>query len=242
MAVLEACHSRVIADGMAPVVPHDRFLLMTETVTPRRVRVLSGALDQFFSSVSNGFIIFALGVVASPDEFGYVSILMMSLLAVMVCLRGGLGLPLLHKADQSADVVRREGSLALTTALIASVLVLIPALILLPKVGMAAVAIAVSAPFVLGQDVCRYVLMAIGRPQIAALWDGAWFVGTLLVLVGSWLDLRFITTSSVLAAWGFFGGSRLRRHGDPSSVGPLRAQFHRAPQAGFPRSRQLRSQ
>jgi len=178
---------------------------MTETVTPRRVRMLSGALDQFFSSVSNGFIIFAMGVVATPDEFGYVSILMMSLLAVMVCLRGGLGLPLLHKADQSADVVRREGSLALTTALIASVLVVIPALILLPKVGMAAVAIAVSAPFVLSQDVCRYVLMAIGRPQIAALWDGAWFVGTLLVLVGSWLDLRFITTSSVLAAWGFFG-------------------------------------
>lgn len=176
---------------------------MTATVAPSRLRALSGAIDQVFSSTSNGLVVFAVAVVASPEVFGQITILTTFLLAVLACLRGSLGIPLLLTANQSAEDVRREGSRALAAALTVSPLLSIAMLIFTPQVGFAAVSLAISAPLVLGQDVLRYVSLAIGRPQVAALWDGIWCLGTLLALVCSWLGFTFVTTGSVLAWWGF---------------------------------------
>jgi O-antigen/teichoic acid export membrane protein len=176
---------------------------VTASVAPSRLRALSGALDQAFSSTSNGFIIFAVAVVASPEAFGHITILMTSLMAVLSCLRGGLGIPLLLKANQSSEDVRREGSLALATVLVVSPFVSIGMLTATPQVGFGAVSLVVFAPFVLGQDVLRYVSMAAGRPQVAALWDGIWCLGTLLALICSWFGFTFVSMGSVLACWGF---------------------------------------
>ncbi len=125
------------------------------------------------------------------------------LLAVLACLRGSLGIPLLLKANRSAEDVRREGSRALAAAMAVAPVLSLAILIFMPKIGFAAVSLAIAGPFVLGQDVLRYVCLAIGRPHVAALWDGIWCVGTLLVLICSWLGFRFATAGSVLACWGF---------------------------------------
>ena len=176
---------------------------MTATVASSRLRALSGALDQAFSSTSNGLIIFAVAIVASPKVFGQITILIAFLVAVSACLRGGLGIPLLLTANQPSEDLRREGSRALAAALAVSPFLSITMLFFTPQVGLAAVSLAVSAPLVLGQDVLRHVLMAVGRPHVAALWDGISCLGTLLVLICSWLGLRFVTMGSVLGWWGF---------------------------------------
>lgn len=169
---------------------------------PRRRGALAGVLDQAFSSISNGFIVFAVAVVASPQSFGQITLIMTSLMAVLSCFRGGFGIPLLLKADQTLLQVRREGSFALAAALVVGPVVSIVILLMAPRLDSAAIALAVSAPFVLAQDTLRYVAITAGRPFVAALWDGIWCLGTLLVLVCSWLGLSVINAGLVLALWG----------------------------------------
>lgn len=176
---------------------------MTATVGPRRLRAMSGAIDQAFSSVSNGVIVFAVAVASSPKAFGHITILMTLLIAVLTCLRGGLGVPLLQKANQPVDEIRRGGALSVASALAISPVLIVAMLCFFPLVGWSAVALAVFAPFVLGQDLLRYVAMTIGRPHIAAIWDGVWCLGAVIALLCAWLHLPFVNAASVLASWGF---------------------------------------
>ena len=67
----------------------------------RRTRVVSGALDQVFSSISNGLITFAVAVVATTQSFGQIALMMTALIAVMGVQRGAVGTPLLLKADRN---------------------------------------------------------------------------------------------------------------------------------------------
>lgn len=175
---------------------------MTTSGTQGRTRALSGAVDQVFSSISNGFIVYAVAVVASPESFGHITLLMTSLMAVLSCFRGGFGIPLLLKADQAFDDVRREGSFALTVVIVIGPVVSIAILMIAPRMDFATIALAVAAPIVLAQDMLRYVAMAASRPHVAAVWDGVWCVGTLLVLICSWIGLPFIDAGLVLALWG----------------------------------------
>ncbi|MDT5019024.1 MAG: hypothetical protein QOD39_5184, partial [Mycobacterium sp.] len=166
---------------------------------------MSGGLDQVFSSVSNGLIVFAVAVAASPVAVGNITILITVLMAVLSCLRGGLGLPLLQTAHKSVEEIRESGSRALAAALAVSPLLAIGLLAMYPLAGFAALALAVSAPFVIGQDMLRYVALTIGRPHVAAIWDGVWCVGAMLTLVLAWLRLPFVTAATVLAFWGVLG-------------------------------------
>lgn len=177
---------------------------MTTSGGKSRVRALSGALDQAFSSISNGFIVYAVAVVASPEAFGNITILMTSLMAALSCVRGGFGIPLLLKADHSIEDVRREGSFALVVVFLLGPVVSLGMLVIAPRVDVAVIALALSAPFVLGQDVLRYVAMASGRPHVAAIWDGVWSVGTLGALVCAWIGFPFVNAGAVLGSWGFF--------------------------------------
>jgi hypothetical protein len=144
-------------------------------------------------------------VAASPAAFGKITILMTVVFAVLQCLRGLVGIPLLQTSNQSEQRIRSEASLALATALGVSPLLVLAVLIGYPFVGLPAVAIALSAPFLLGQDVLRHMALAIARPNVAAVWDGVWCLGAVLTLVLAWLRLPIITATTVLAAWGILG-------------------------------------
>ncbi|MEZ0342895.1 hypothetical protein ACAG25_23300 [Mycobacterium sp. pV006] len=172
-----------------------------------RFRALAGGLDQVFSSASNGLIVFAVAVVSTPQLFGQISILMTALVAALGCTRGALGTPLLLKSNQTVEQIRREGSFALTSTLIVGPL--LAAILLgvgLPLVGPGAVCLALAVPFVLAQDVLRYVVIAEGRPHIAAVWDGLWCVGTILLLVLSWIGSQFATVTLLLGGWAALAG------------------------------------
>lgn len=171
------------------------------TTSTGRLRALSGALDQAFSSAGNGLIVFAIAVVSPAAEFGQIAILMTALAAALGCLRGALGTPLLLKSDQDTGQIRREGGYALTAALIVGP----PLGVVLIALGLtdlpSAICLAVAAPAVLAQDVLRYVLIAEGRPHIAAVWDGIWCAGTVALLVLSWLGLDFVSAPVLLGGW-----------------------------------------
>ena len=96
---------------------------MTEPPTKSKLRALSGAMDQVFSSLSNGLIIYAIAVVASVGDFGRIALLMTLLAAAIGVLRGSLGTPLLLSSARSVEDVRREGSFAATTALVVAPIV-----------------------------------------------------------------------------------------------------------------------
>lgn len=169
-------------------------------VSLHRLRAACGALDQVFFSIGNGVIVFAVAVVSSPQQFGHMAILMTMLLAVMGCLRGALGTPLLLKADQGSQTINHEGSYALTAALVIGPFVTVTIVVLGADVN-GAVLLGAAAPFVLAHDVLRYVAIADGRPHVAALWDGIWCAGTVTLLILTW---RFpaMTASVLIGAWG----------------------------------------
>lgn len=173
---------------------------MSAVLSVHRLRAVSGALDQVLFSIGNGVIVFAVAVVSSPQQFGHIAILMTLLVAVMGCLRGALGTPLLLKADQGSERIASEGSYALTSALVIGPVVAVAIIVLGADVN-GSVLLGTAAPFVLAHDVLRFVAIADGRPYVAAVWDGIWCAGTVTLLILTWRH-GFMTASVLLGAWG----------------------------------------
>ena len=172
------------------------------TTTAKR-RGLSGALDQVFSSLSNGLILFAIAVISTPEDFGVLSLLLMLLTAAVGCMRGALGTPLLLNAARGTEQIRREGSFAVTAALAVSP-ILVGAMWLLLKgreLGTPTIIVAIATPLVMVQDVLRYVAISEGRPHVAAIWDGFWFFGSVGLLVSTWGGVRFVDINVLIAGW-----------------------------------------
>src|ERR1700758_3106280 len=175
---------------------------MTEGLSMSKVRAVSGAADQVFSRLSNGLIIYAVAVVTATQNFGQIVLLLTLLAAAIGVLRGALGTPLLLTAGRARSDIRREGSFAVTSALLVS-----------PIVGgvmwavegsgirLPAMLIIVATPIVLVEDVLRYVAIALGRPHVAALWDGVWFAGSAALLVATWLHLPVAITAFLIGGW-----------------------------------------
>lgn len=167
-----------------------------------KVRALSGAADQVFSSLSNGLIIYAVAVVTSTRNFGQIALLLTLLAAAIGVLRGSLGTPLLLTAGRDSADVRREGSFAITTALLVSPIVgCVMWAVEGPGIRVPATLIILATPIVLVEDVLRYVAIAEGRAHIAALWDGVWFAGSAALLVATWLHLPYVTTACLIGGW-----------------------------------------
>jgi hypothetical protein len=167
-----------------------------------KVRALSGAVDQAFSSLSNGLIIYAIAVVTPTQDFGQISLLLTLLVAAVGVLRGALGTPLLLMGGRTQSDIRREGSFAVTTALLISPFV--GGLIWVvagPGIRLPAILIIVATPIVLAEDVLRYVAIAQGRAHVAALWDGVWLVGSAALLVATWVHLPVATTAYLIGGW-----------------------------------------
>jgi hypothetical protein len=172
--------------------------------TGAKLRGLSGAADSVLSSLSNGLILYSIAVVSTAQYFGRISLLLTLLAAVVGCLRGALGTSLLLMAAKGTDEIRREGSYAITAALALSpILVAFMWLLGGQAVGTAPmILVAVATPIVLVQDVLRYVVIAEGRPQVAAIWDGTWFLGSLGLLVSTWLGSQLVTVNILIGGWG----------------------------------------
>src|SRR5437764_10887047 len=88
-----------------------------------KVRAISGAADQVFSSLSNGLIIYAVAVITPPEKFGQIVLLLTLLVAAVGLLRGALGTPLLLMAGLGKSDIRREGAFAVASALLVSPIV-----------------------------------------------------------------------------------------------------------------------
>ncbi|MDT5022461.1 MAG: hypothetical protein QOI33_2985 [Mycobacterium sp.] len=167
-----------------------------------KVRAISGAADQVFSSLSNGLIIYAVAVITPPEKFGQIVLLLTLLVAAVGLLRGALGTPLLLMAGLGKSDIRREGAFAVASALLVSPIVggLIWA-VAGSGIRLPAIMIMMVTPIVLVEDVLRYVAIAQGRPHVAALWDGVWFAGSAALLVATWVHLPGITTAYLIGGW-----------------------------------------
>jgi hypothetical protein len=168
-----------------------------------RTRVLSGAIDQVFSSASNGIFTFAVAVASTTESFGEMVLMITALVAILGAQRGAVGTPLLLKSDQTSERIRQEGCFALLASLAIGAAVLGVMVIFGSTVGLPAVLLGLSAPIVLCQDILRYVAIAEGRPHVAATWDGVWFVGTVVLLVSAWLKLS--TVPWLIGGWAALG-------------------------------------
>lgn len=168
-----------------------------------RKRVWSAVIDQVFSSASNGIFTFAVAVASTTQSFGEIVLMITALVAILGTQRGALGTPLLLKSDQTTEQIHREGSFALLAGLAIGCTAIAVMATLGHGVGLPAVLLAVSAPIVFCQDILRYVTIAEGRPRIAAIWDGVWFVGSVLLLVAAWLKL--LSVPWLIGGWGALG-------------------------------------
>jgi len=167
-----------------------------------KVRAISGAADQVFSSLSNGLIVYAVAVVTASQRFGQIALLLTLLAAAIGVLRGALGTPLLLTAGNDPTEIRREASFALTSALLVSPVVALSMWIVAgPDIRLPALVIIGATPIVLVEDVLRYVAIAEGRPQVAAMWDGVWFTGSAALLGATWLHASRATTTYLLGGW-----------------------------------------
>lgn len=160
-------------------------------------------VDQIFSSVSNGMILFALAVVATVRDFGIVSLLFTLMAAALGIMRGALGNPLLLAADGNRSTIRRHGRRAVAVAAVAGSLgavVLAVAGTLLGG-GAAGWVLALALPVVLMQDTLRYVAISMGRAHLAAVWDAVWCAGSFGLLVAAWCHSSWLTTEAIVTAW-----------------------------------------
>jgi hypothetical protein len=175
---------------------------MIKGLSMSKVRAVSGAADQVFSSLSNGLNVYAVAVVTAPQDFGQIALLLTVLVAAVGALRGALGTPLLLMAGRTRSDIRREGSFAVTSALLVSPIVggLIWA-VAGSGIRLPAILIIVATPIVLVEDVLRYVAIAEGRPHVAARWDGVWFAGSAALLVATWVHLPVATTAYLIGGW-----------------------------------------
>jgi hypothetical protein len=150
-------------------------------------------------------------VVSTAEDFGLISLLLMLLTAGVGCMRGALGTPLLLKAADGIDQIRREGSYAATAALAVSP-PLVGGMWLLLKgreLGTPTILVAIATPLVMVQDVLRYVVISEGRPHVAAIWDGFWFLGSVGLLVSTWAGTRFVDANVLIAGWTVLAAAAL---------------------------------
>jgi hypothetical protein len=175
---------------------------MTEGLSMNKVRAVSSAADQVFSSFGNLPIIYAVAVVTVAQNFSQIAVLLTLLAAAIGVFRGALGTPLLLMAGSARSDIRREGSFAFTSALLASPIVgIVMWTVQGPGIRLPALLIVVATPIVLVEDVLRAVAVAEGRPHIATFWNGVWFAGSAALLVAAWLRLPPPTTSYLIAGW-----------------------------------------
>jgi hypothetical protein len=135
-------------------------------------------------------------------------------------MRGTLGTTLLLKAGHEIHEIRREGSYAVTAALLISPVLAGAMWLVNTGSPTTTLLIAIATPLALVQDVLRYVVIAEGRPHVAAMWDGVWFLGSFALLVCTWLHWRFVDVNFLIAGWGTLAFAALLGLGINSRITP----------------------
>jgi hypothetical protein len=135
----------------------------------------------------------------------------MLLTAGVGCMRGALGTPLLLKAADGTDQIRREGSYAMTAALAVCPPLVGGMWLLLEgrELGTPIILVAIATPVVMVQDVLRYVVISEGRPHVAAIWDGLWLLGSVGLLISTWAGARFVDANVLIAGWTVLAAAAL---------------------------------
>jgi len=148
------------------------------------IRRLVSLGDQVLSGLSNFLTIALVARSSTPGEFGRFTLAYAVVLTLLNLVRGLWGTQI-ALAGSPIAAVRTLRSLLGATVLAAPVMmaiVSIPVFVLGDRGEWSfVVAIAISAPLVCAQDLCRYGAVSCDRPAIAALSDGLW---VLIVLIG----------------------------------------------------------
>lgn len=168
-------------------------------------RVSTGIVDQALSSGSNALVLIAVARVTTPDEFGETSLAFAALVAVMGTLRGLLGTRLTVLSSDPLQL-RKEARFSLTASVAIGTLAGcgIALVGLTSGAGLSVLVLAATCPFVFAQDVTRYSTISIGRPSVACLADGVWFVSSALVLMSTVFFVGAVTGTVVVATWCVF--------------------------------------
>lgn len=172
----------------------------------RTSRFHLGLLDQIFSSGSNLLPLFAVARVADVDGFGQVTLALVALTSLMAICRGFLGSSLTLLAHSKLAVLQ-DGRYALLSSLLAgSVSTLLMVFVSLAFDAQPVVfAIAVSTPFVLTQDVYRYIAIATGETGKAIAADFFWFSVSLALLGSTFAPSALMSPVLIYALWASAG-------------------------------------
>lgn len=135
--------------------------------------------DQVLSGASNFLTVALVARSTSPGGFGHFALGYAMLLAVLSLVRGVWGTPitLTGSPRRSLAAARRFLSAAMVASPIMMVLIAAPTLALTHgRNWPVSMLVAVAAPIVCGQDLCRFAAVSADRPWVAAVSDGTWLV------------------------------------------------------------------
>jgi O-antigen/teichoic acid export membrane protein len=190
----------------------------------RRLLVIA---DQGVSSLSNVVVVIIVARSVSATEFGAFAV---ALIVYQFCLglcRATVGDPLLSQhshesAAQRAHLVPRMVGSVLTVGLALAAVVLTIGVLLSGPAGTALVALAFVLPFVLLQDLGRYVFI-IDRPSAALAIDVAWLAAVAVALP---LAPAGAGVGWYVIMWGFAGGvgallASVIEHPSPRTIRPI---------------------
>lgn len=190
-------------------------------------------VDQGISSFSNVLVVVVTARAVSAGDFGRFSLALTAYSVVVGLCRAATGEPLLVVA--SSRVARSDDGRVLGGATLAGLAGgLLLAVAALLGGGVLAWILAVSLTGLLVQDAARYVLIAGGRPSLAALADATWVIGVLAAFVVAAPD----SASAYLGLWAGAGavsaligiglaGARPRLRGASAWLGEHRVLIRR---------------
>ncbi len=170
--------------------------------------------DQGLSSASNFLLVILVARSLSTRDFGTFAIAFSCLTLGLGLARANLGVPLSidlpkeHEARVVDDAIGRAVTVALLTGALIGLLVAGIALLFASGAGLRTplLVLAVSSPFLVTQDLARYVAVAQGVPRRAVVSDLVWVLVGVTVLVASEIGGH---QSPTLAAGGWVAGGLL---------------------------------
>ena len=162
-----------------------------------------GVVDQGLSSASNVIMVLAVARTSGVAEFGQLALLLLLVSTALTAVRGSFGTPVLLTGGRSESGYDREAAGALTAAVLVGLMAAVLVLACGAAMGvlLEAAVIALALPLVLAQDMGRYSALARGDQRGAVLWDGVWTVGSVALLVTTWVAPALLSAPSVLAVW-----------------------------------------
>src|SRR4051794_26478199 len=139
--------------------------------------------DQLVSSATNILVVVAFARSSDPELFGIFSLAYAGITFLVGAARAVVGEVLLVRTDQSAVHARGAVGAVLGTGVVLGVLgllLMLPGAVLQPQAGVW-LALALSAPVLVTQDIARFLFIARGEPARALLLDVVWGICSVTV-------------------------------------------------------------